>query len=373
MASDAPLILVIDDEEAMRDSCSQILVRNGWRAETAEDGTAGLAKARDLRPAAVIVDLKMPGLSGFEVLRQLPEIDPAIVAIVITGYATIDSAVEAMKAGAFDFLPKPFTPEEMRIVLGRALDRRRLALEAEALRKEKKALEENFVTLVSHQLRSPLGAIQQYFEVILAGLAGQPEARWMDMIRKASARVRGLLALINDWLDLSRIDRIGLVDKLVPLDPAPILDRLIEFYAPAAKEAGVTVGWAEGRPAAPVTIWGDEASLEQAFSNLLSNAVKFNRPGGRVEVRLSAEPGGAAIEIRDTGIGIAPEHLPRLFEQFFQVAPKEGGVRKGTGLGLALVKKIVEAHGGRIDVASEIGAGSVFTVRLPAESPGAAA
>lgn len=366
MTENAPLILVIDDEEAMRDSCAQILVRSHWRAETAGDGTSGLAKIRDLRPDVVIVDLKMPGLSGYEVLRRMSEIDPGIVSVVITGYATIDSAVEAMKAGAFDFLPKPFTPEELRIVLGRALDRRRLTLETEALKKEKKALEEHFITLVSHQLRSPLVAIQQYFEVILGGFAGEPDARWTDMIRKASERVRGLLGLINDWLDLARIDQGRLVGKFRPVDPAALLGRLIEFLSPSAQAAGVTLEWSVPPPVGPVRIQGDEESLEQVFTNILSNAVKFNRPGGTVRVKVTTEPESVVIEIRDSGIGIAPENLPRLFEQFFQAAPREGGVRKGSGLGLAIAKKIVEAHDGRIDVESEPGVGTVFTVRLPA-------
>jgi signal transduction histidine kinase len=366
MTENAPLILIIDDEEAMRDSCAQILVRNRWRAETAEDGASGLAKIRDLRPDVVILDLKMPGLSGFDVLRSLAEIDSRIVAIVITGYATIDSAVEAMKAGAFDFLPKPFTPEELRIVLGRALDRRRLTLETEALKREKKALEEHFITMVSHQLRSPLVAIQQYFEVILAGIAGEPDARWMDMIRKAGERVRGLLGLINDWLDLSRIDQGRLLGQFRPVDPAALLGRLIEFLSPSARAAGVTLEWSAAPPRDAARITGDEESLEQVFSNILSNAIKFNRPQGKVGVRLTTEPGWVVIEIRDTGIGIPSESLPRVFDQFYQVAPREGGVRKGSGLGLSIAKKIVEAHRGRIDVASEPGVGTVFMVCLPA-------
>ena len=121
----------------MRDSCAQILRKNRFDVETAADGASGLQKIRDLRPDAVIVDLKMPGTSGFEVLESLPGIDPHIIAIVITGYATVDSAVEAMKKGAYDFLPKPFTPEELRMILARALERRRLVLETEALRREK--------------------------------------------------------------------------------------------------------------------------------------------------------------------------------------------------------------------------------------------
>src|SRR4030065_408937 len=191
---ETPIILVIDDEEAMRDSCSLILTKDGFRAETAENGQIGLEKAREMKPALALIDLKMPGLSGFEVLERIKDIDPGIIPIVITGYATVDSAVEAMKKGAYDFLPKPFTPEELRIIINRALERRKLALETEQLRREKRLLEESFITLVSHQLRSPLVAIQQYFDVILAGMAGTVEDKQRETLPRAQDRAAKLLS-----------------------------------------------------------------------------------------------------------------------------------------------------------------------------------
>ena len=367
MTEKTALVLVIDDEEAMRDSCAQILLKNKYRVETAENGTAGIQKIRDLRPDAVIVDLKMPGMSGFDVLDALPGIDPHIAVIVITGYATVDSAVEAMKKGAFDFLPKPFTPEELRIILAHALDRRRLVLEAEALRREKKILEENFITMVSHQLRSPLVAIQQYFEVVLAGIAGDPEGQLKAMLGKASERLTGLLNLINDWLDLARVDQRRLIGKLKPLDLRKTFDRLVEFMTPSARDAGISLEW--HGPAAPISeVLGDEESLEQVFMNLLGNAIKFNKPQGRVRVDLREEPDSVVVEVQDTGIGIAKEHLPFIFDQFFQVGRGQDKARKGSGLGLSIAKKIVEAHRGRIEVSSEPGCGTTFTVRLPKSS-----
>ncbi len=367
MTEKSALVLIIDDEEAMRDSCAQILLKNRYRVETAENGTEGIRKIKNLRPDAVIVDLKMTGTSGFDVLDTLPGIDPHIAVIVITGYATVDSAVEAMKKGAFDFLPKPFTPEELRIILARALDRRRLVLESEALRREKKALEDNFITMVSHQLRSPLVAIQQYFEIILAGIAGDPEGRMKKMIGKASERLKGLLNLINDWLDLARIDEDRLIGKLKPLDLRKTLDRLVEFMTPTARESSVSLEWHS--PAGPLSdVLGDEESLEQVFMNLISNAINFNKPQGRVRIDLRDEPDSVVVEVRDTGIGIAKEHLPFIFDQFFQVSRSEDKARKGSGLGLSIAKKIVDAHRGRIDVASEAGCGTSFTVRLPKSS-----
>jgi two-component system sensor histidine kinase/response regulator len=363
MMEESPLILVIDDEEAMRDSCAQILLKDHFRVKTAEEGTSGLRIAGEMKPDLVIIDLKMPGISGFEVLEALRRIDPEIVAVVITGYATVESAVEAMKRGAYDFLPKPFAPEELRIIIRRGLERRRLAREAESLRREKILLEENILTMVSHQLRSPLAAIQQYFEVILAGMVGTLNEKQKEMICRARERLDRLLRLINDWLDLARINRGGLAGKFRPFDLKKTVERLVEFMKPGACDLGIT---AEVLPCpAPIEVLGDEETLEQVIANLLSNAIQYNRPGGEVRVEFRESPEDVAIEVRDTGIGIAKEHLPFIFDQFYQVSRSERIKTKGTGLGLSIAKKIVEAHGGTIQVQSEPGKGSVFTVRIP--------
>lgn len=362
-----PLVLVIDDEESMRDSCGQIIAKLGCRVETAADGASGLAKTRELNPDAIIVDLKMPGLGGLDVLREVQLIDPQVVAIVITGYATVDAAVEAMKRGAYDFLPKPFTPDELRLILARALERRQLAREAETLRREKKLLQDNIITMVSHQLRSPLVAIQQYFEVLLSGMAGGLDDKPREMIRRASERLTGLLQLVNDWLQLARFDALGMAARRRPVDLRLLLDRLIDFFAPLAGEHGVTLEW-DGPPPAGVAAFGDEPALEQVFTNLLHNAIIYNKRGGRVRVRLDEAGDEVAAEVRDTGIGIAAEHLPLIFDQFYRVHRSEEAPAKGSGLGLAIVKQIVEAHGGRVDVSSEPGLGTVFTVRLPKAS-----
>jgi len=358
-----PIILVVDDEEAMRDSCSMILSKDGFQTETAETGQLGLDKARELRPDLVLIDLKMPGISGFEVLEKIKDIDPQIISIVITGYATVESAVEAMKKGAYDFLPKPFTPDELRIVTRRALERRKLALEAESLRLEKKMLEENFITLVSHQLRSPLVAIQQYFEVILAGMAGEVEASQKEMIIRARERLGSLLNLINDWLDLARISRGQIVDKLKTVALEKLLERQIEFLKPLASEFGVRL---ELEPVdRPALVLGDEQTLEQVFGNLISNAIKFNKAGGSATLSINQEGDFIITRVKDTGIGIAKEHLPFIFDQFFRVSRREDQKIKGTGLGLSIAKKIIDLHNGSIQVTSEPGQGTTFSVWLP--------
>jgi signal transduction histidine kinase len=268
-----------------------------------------------------------------------------------------------MKKGAYDFLPKPFTPEELRIIISRALERRKLALETEQLRREKRLLEESFITMVSHQLRSPLVAIQQYFEVILAGMAGTVEDKQKEMLLRAQDRADGLLRLINDWLDLARINQGQIVSKFKPLELRKTLEGLVEFMRPLAKEFDVELELEPGPEAG--RLLGDEETLEQVFSNLISNALKYNRPRGRAKISLKENPDTVTVEVEDTGIGISKEHLPFIFDQFYQVNRSQGKKMKSTGLGLSIAKKIVESHNGSIRVSSEFGEGSVFTVVLP--------
>ena len=358
-----PIILVIDDEESMRDSCSQIIVKDGYRAETAEDGTVGFSKVQDLHPDLVLIDLKMPGQSGFEVLDRIKEFDPTIISIVITGYATVESAVEAMKKGAYDFLPKPFSPDQLRIIIKRGLERRRLILETESLRNEKKLMEENFITMVSHQLRSPLGTIAQYFEVILGGMAGEVAPKQKEMLNKARDRLEKLMELINDWLDLARMNHGQIVDRFKPLSLKKVLADIVEFMQPTAREENISL---ELVPySGNDSVEGDDETLTQVFSNLISNAIKYNKPGGKIRVFIEEEEDSIAVSVEDTGRGIPEESLPFIFDQFFRVKSEKDKKSKGTGLGLSIAKKITEAHNGTIKVTSEVGKGSTFTVILP--------
>ena len=357
-----PFILVVDDDESIRDSCTQILKKDGYQAETAKDGSSGLEQMKEKKPDLVLIDLKMPGINGLKVLEKTREIDPNIIAVVITGYATVESAVEAMKIGANDFLPKPFTPDELRIIIKRGLEKRRLIHETELLKREKKLMEENFITMVSHQLRSPLVAILQYFEVILSGMAGDASERLKEMIQKAQNRLENLMNLINDWLDVARLDSGQIIEKLKPLSLKKVIERLLEDMEPLAQEKDIYLEL--GPSSVNENVLGDEESLKQVFSNLINNAIRYNKPKGKVKISIKENKNFIITEVQDTGIGISKDHLPFIFDQFYRVKRTEDQKMKGTGLGLSIAKKIVEAHGGSIQVTSEKGQGSTFTVFL---------
>jgi len=356
-------ILVIDDEQAIRDSCCQVLTKAGYRARTAENGDVGLQKTAEMKPDLVLIDLKMPGMSGMELLEKIAEIDPSIISVVITGYATIESAVEAMKHHAYDFLPKPFTPDQLRIVVKRGLERRRLAIESERLRRQKQMMREHFVTLVSHQLRSPLASARQYFGVIKEGFAGDVTDKQKQIIEKAGKYLDDLMQLISDWLDMSHIDSGCIAEKFEPVALEPVLSEILELVKPLAEAGKVTLDLHMGHNSPAVH--GDRESLKQAITNLVSNAIHYNRAGGTVVMSTKEQGDDLVVDISDTGIGISRENLPFIFDEFFRVKSNQTQHVAGSGLGLPIAKKIIEAHDGHIQVESELGKGTTFSILLP--------
>lgn len=356
-------ILVIDDEEIVLDSCTAILEGSDYDVETANDGNAGVSLVKDLEPDLVFVDLKMPGISGFDVLAKINAIDPTIVTIVITGYATVSSAVEAMKNGAYDFLPKPFTPEEFRMIAKRGMEKRELVLETIALRREREMLRENFAAIVSHELKSPLGAIQQNLFVFVKEVAEKLTDEQNQRLHRMMSRIDDLVKLIHSWLrDISvDIDKIKVNFKPVPIS-SPI-SKAVESNAPHAIRKDVQIVVTAPEPAGMVQ--GDEGTLTEALVNVIGNAVKYSHLGGQVSVTAENKGDKVVISVADTGIGIAEEDVSHIFDGLYR-AKSARDTHSGTGLGLAISRRIIEAHDGTISVQSKLGQGSTFVITLPA-------
>lgn len=357
-------VVVVDDDEVMLLSCREILGRAGYEVETFDRGESGLERVRGAPPPVLIVDLKMPGLDGFEVIRQVRSCAPDVVIVVITGYATIATAVDAMKVGAWDFVPKPFTPEELRVIVQRGFERWLLAREAERLRREKEAAERRFLTFVSHQLKTPLVAVKQYLDVLVHPSSGQIPQQALQWVTRSQARLTEMLALIHDWLALSRIERGETCRRDLTSDLCAVVARVIEEAGPAADVAGVRL--VSALPPEGLPVRGDDLALRVLVENLVSNAVKYNVPGGLVEVLGRREGSSVVLEVRDTGIGIPAEAIPRLGEEFFRVRDERARDVQGTGLGLAICRRVVAELGGKMAIESTPGAGSRFRVTLPA-------
>jgi two-component system sensor histidine kinase/response regulator len=355
-------VLVIDDEEIARISCRRILERKGIKTALAASGREGLDILMRDPPDLVLVDLKMPEMDGVEVARRIRDYDPGIVTIVITGYATIENAVAVMKEGAYDYLPKPFTPDELLIVVKRGLEKRRLDLESVALREEKAAIERNFVTMVTHQLRSPLSAIYQYVEVLLGGLGGELGESQKEILGRVRERLEGLLNLIGDWLDMSRIHSGEILNRLQPLPVSACVREALACFDVMAEERGITIT-TDIPPGCP-EIHADPLTFRELLSNLISNAIKYNRDDGSICIRAREEQGWVVLEIEDTGLGLEEVEIPFIFEQFYRGKAPEVRKQLGTGLGLSIVQRILKGHGGKIEVKSAPGKGSTFLVFL---------
>ena len=365
---DRETVVVIDDDYAMRLSCQQILQRMGFRVELFEDGSRGLEGVASLKPSLVVVDLKMPGISGLEVVARVHELDPEIIIVVITGFATIGTAVDAMKSGAYDFVPKPFSPDELRVIVNRGLERRRLRHETQRHEQERELMRRRFVTFVSHQLRTPLVAVHQYLDVLKRLPPGaETEAKRAEWVERCLVRTDEMQQLIRDWLMLAEAEGGSLTRERVEVDLVPVLRALVDRYASYAQEAGVTLE-AE-LPECSVPVLGDATALSILFDNLVVNAVKYNRPEGRVTVGVEFPDGEAVVSVADTGIGVPEEYREAVFDEFVRVKGEGAKKTTGTGLGLPICKRIAGELGGVIELESQVGVGSTFRVRLPLHAP----
>jgi signal transduction histidine kinase len=309
----------------------------------------------------------MPEMDGFQVLEEVRRVDPGVVVVVITGYATIATAVEAMKAGAYDFLPKPFTPDELRLVVERGLERRNLIAEALRLRREKELAQRRFITFVSHQLKSPLVAVKQYLDVLTFTSGETLPDRAREWIARSEARIAEMLQLIQDWLVLARLEQGRLQESGETTELAAVVPGLLQERAESAAAAKVTVGAELASDLPPVK--GDALAVRTVLENLLGNAVKYNRPQGRVRLRAARAGNGVEIEVEDTGIGIPADRLADVFDEFVRVRAPETAAIPGSGLGLTICRTIVQGLQGTIRVRSREGVGTTFTVWLPAGTP----
>jgi signal transduction histidine kinase len=341
-------ILIIDDEEIVRDSCTHILAKGNYRIQTAPDGETGLRMIEEFKPDLVFLDLKMPGISGMEVLERIREIDATIVSVVITGYATIDTAVEAMKKSAYDFLPKPFSADELRLITMRGIEKRRLHLDAIALRREKEIIRENFTSIVSHELKSPLFAVQQTLYAFLAGVAGELNPAQKEMLEKIKNRVDGMLKSINNWVELTSIDFRQLREKFKSLDIPILLSKATEMMQPQAAAKNIRI--VTHFPSSVKTVEGDEGTLLEVFLNIIGNAIKFSEANSDVSIGIEDRNHELRISISDTGVGIEKEDVPFIFDDFYRGKAQSKTGELGSGLGLAISKRIINAHNGSIAV-----------------------
>jgi len=479
-------VLVIDDEQDIREGSERILTRMGFTVSKAARGDAGLKILEKEPVAIVLLDLKMPGMDGIEVLGHIKNINEEIVVIVVTGFATVETAIEAMKKGAYDFIPKPFEPEHLRIVVRRAQEKVNLLRETEELQKERqrtladldaeksrtrtiiealpsgvvvtntegvvvlmnpaflwhlgldanlkpgkhieeyikddsfcrmlreiskdgckkmekpptyefaladnkfllaegqaivneendclgavvilsditamKALDQlksEFVAKVSHELRSPLSTIHE--QLVMVEKTPDNE---QYLLSRAREKTQGLISLIGDLLDLSRIEAGHVGQDLKPVAVDELLHNIVDFITTQAQSRNQNLTLELPETSLP-KILADPMALESIFGNLVANAIKYTQEGGDIKVKAALVGDQVQVAVMDNGFGIEARQLDKLFDKFFRVKTDKTRYITGTGLGLSLVKGLVDKMGGTITVESEPDQGSTFTVLLP--------
>jgi PAS domain S-box-containing protein len=495
MAETEPIrILLVDDERVIREGCERALACDEYVIDKAADGEQGVERMQAQAYDMVLLDLMMPGMDGFAVLEWIRAHQPETIVIVVTGFATVAKAVEAMKQGAFDFVGKPFTPDYIRLVVRRAIEKKQLVSEAARLREEKaldslaiareqsrlktvfacmeeailvtdpegvvvlhnpaairmldiqtdpvvgKPLGESvrdgsmqamvaeavsklaavtrefapgaisrlylrahcapvatragkvlgsvtvfedisahkqidqhkneFVAMVAHDLRAPLAAVVQTIYAIRACPADDLERR-EQLLERIAVRLKDQLQMIENLLSLSRLETGALVLHLEPACCAALVDEVLEVVRPKAEARRIQL---EDRTAtADWWMAVDRDQMRMVLTNLVDNAIKYSPDGGRVTVAARQANGLARLTVEDTGMGIPAEDLPRIFDRFYRVKGKATRGITGSGLGLSLVKRVVEAHNGSVAVDSELQRGTRFTLNLPLADPPAEA
>ena len=407
----ARTILVVDDSREDRAIVRQLLRESGvgHTLVEAEDGAEAVERCRDSRPDCVLLDFHLPDMEGLEVLDALRNGGTVIVPVVmLTGEEDQVVAVEALNAGAQDYVVKgTATPHGLARAVENAIEKysiqRELEAKSAALMQRSRQLEEQteyleirnleleavrtvleekvvelaeatrvkdqFLAVMSHEMRTPLNAILGYVDLMETGIGGEITEGHRTSVERIRLGSRHLLDLINDVLDLARSESRGLELDIRPVDLQAVIEEVTALLESQAEAQGVELRVEPCGTRMP-HVNADLQRLRQVLTNLVGNAIKFTDEGS-VTVRCSpGEDGMVRIAIEDTGVGISPDILPLVFDEFYQADGQLTRVKGGSGLGLAISRRLTQLMGGGIEAESKLGEGSVFTVRIPAAAPG---
>ena len=373
-------ILVIDDDVPRLKTLSAGLQDMGHKVTTAAIGREALALLRKQPFNIVITDIKLPDISGREILEATKEINPEVAVIMLTDRANLETAVSSIDEGAYAYILQPEAMNELKTMINNALREQELLIKnrklVDSLQRSNKSLAEtnraleqashaksDFMAKMSHELRTPLNVIIGFAELMLDQVPGEINDEQRQCLDDVLDSGQHLLGLINDILDLSKIEAGKVELRLTDIALPDVVESLRSAMMPIldARKQSLDVELEEGLP----LVYADKARLRQVLLNLLSNSTKFTPDGGKLKIEAVRDGDWCQVSVVDNGIGIKEEDWERIFDPFYQVDSSMPKREEGTGLGLALVKQIVEQHGGRVWVASEYGKGSRFTFTLP--------
>lgn len=366
-------ILVVDDEPGIRMGTNRILQNFKvdypfmdehieFKVLEAATGEEGIEIIEKEMPDIILLDNKLPGIQGIEVLEYVKKKLYDIVVVMITSYASLELAVKATRDGAYDFIPKPFTPQELRASIENITKQLFLKRMTQKMNKEGKQIRFQFLSVLSHELKAPINAIEGYLKIMNERQFGDDISAYKEMIERSLERINGMRSLIMDLLDLTKIESGSPVQHLEPVDLTKIASISMDTMRPYAiqKDVDIYLNTKE-----PVLMDADPKEIEIILNNLISNAVKYNKNGGRVDVFIKQTQDNIVMKVSDSGIGMTDEEKARLFQDFVRIKnPKTKNIT-GSGLGLSIMKKIVDMYHGEIDIQSIPDKGSTFSITFP--------
>jgi PAS domain S-box-containing protein len=482
-------ILIVDDEKGLRFGVQRLLMDEGYSVDTAENGEEGIKRGTSKDYDVAVIDLKMPDYDGLEVLQRIIEVNPNTMCFIATAYASYDTAIQSTRMGAFGYIPKPFSPEELIYQVEQGIKQRALLVEAEKLKieREEKLLEltyeksqlnaiiksisdgvlvinklgevvyynyaalkylniselkigysafdklpqklndiivkiyesetvllktysteielkpnneliveaavtpvphpdgsikgvvivisnitqfkkielikSQFVSMVAHELKTPLAAVQGFINVILDDSLNVSADQQKDYLKRSVLRLNSLKDLVNDLLDISRMELKTKSREIESLNIEEIITNTVQLLELETEKRKLTVV-KDIEPNIP-RINADHNEITRLITNLLSNAIKYNKENGKIYISAKVQDSYLNIIIKDSGIGMKPEEKARLFNEFFRAKNEKTRGISGTGLGLTIVKRIVDSYHGKIEVESEYGSGTSFIINLP--------
>jgi len=487
-----PKVLIVDDEKGLRMGTKRLLEMEGYEVDAAQNGTEGIAFGTSSDYDLAVIDLKMPDFDGMQVLRQIRDVHPNTVCFIATAYPGFDTATESAKLGAFNYIPKPFTPEELLTNLKQGYDRRLLLLEAEKWKREREEsllevafektrlntiinsitegilvinkhgqavlynpsariylqlsnivieeyvidklnpaiadlvnkflskniyekksysaqievkpegelfieatsspvphpdgslagvvvvmkniteskklehLKSQFVSMVSHELKAPIAAVYGYLKLFSDPSIELSQEQKINHINRSIIRLDGLLKMVNDLLDISRMEMKAVHREIKDLNIPEIINSIFDLFQNEIKKKNLILSFRTADNLKAIKADNDE--ITRLFTNLISNAIKYNKESGNISISVQSVDKYILTTISDTGIGMKPEEKRKLFQEFFRAKNEQTKNISGTGLGLSIVKRIVDSYAGKIEVDSEFEKGTTFKIYLPFEN-----
>lgn len=378
-------VLIVDDDPALLMALPETLGLKlpSLAVDTADSAAAALARIAETDYDAIVTDIKMPGMDGLALLKEIRVLRPTTPTLLITGHGDHDLAIQALRGGAYDFIQKPIDRDYFVAALSRAvqirqmsrrIDEQQAALERHAHElervvderthdlREANRIKDEFLATLSHELRTPLNSMFGWIHLLREGALDQETAQ--RAIRTIERNTRSLAEIISDLLEVSRIITGKLKLDAHPIELGPVIEAALEAVRPAIDAKDINLQLSIDSPVGEVL--GDPARLQQVVWNLLSNSIKFTPAGGRVGVRLEAIGADVCITVSDNGAGISEDFLPYVFDRFRQADSTFTRKHGGLGLGLAIVRHLVELHGGTVYAESPgEGKGATFAATFP--------